>query len=82
MRCRKCGVSSGSTLFAAHPAILDTTVGSKLDLIKFKIKYGKELRCLNTKDKYGKVTNTEIKGSIISKSVLTVIFVEFIDQIN
>ena len=31
----KRGVSSGSTLFATHPAILDTTVGSKLDLIKF-----------------------------------------------
>ena len=43
-------------LFATHPAVLDTTVGSKLDLFKFKMKYGKELRCLNTKDKYGKVT--------------------------
>ena len=45
-----------------HPAILDTTVGSILDLFKFKIKYGKELSCLNTKDIYGKVTNTEIAG--------------------
>ena len=32
---RICGVSSGSTLFATHPAILDTTVGSKLYLFKF-----------------------------------------------
>ena len=40
---------------------LDTTVGSKLYLFKFKIKYGKELRCLNIKGKYVKVTNTEIK---------------------
>ena len=63
MRRRKRGVSSASTLFATHPAILDTTVGSKLDLFKFKfkIKYGKELKCLNTKGKYGKVRNTEIK---------------------
>ena len=38
-------------------------------------------RCLNTKGKYGKVTNTEIKWSIISKSVMIVIFVEFIDQL-
>ena len=43
--------------------------------------YGKELRCLNTKGKYGKVTNTEIKWSIISKSVIIIIFVEFIDQL-
>ena len=43
--------------------------------------YGKELRCLNTKGKYGKVTNTEIKWSIISKSVMVIIFVEFIDQL-
>ena len=43
--------------------------------------YGKELRCLNTKGKYGKVTNTEIKWSIISKSVMIIIFVEFIDQL-
>ena len=59
MRCCKHGISSGSTLFATHPAILDTTVGSKLYLFKIKIKYGKELRCLNTKDKYGKVTDTD-----------------------
>ena len=44
------------------------------------MKYGKELRCQNTKGKYGKVTNSWIKGSIISKSVMIVIFVEFIDQ--
>ena len=40
-----------------------------------------ELRCLNTKGKYGKESNTEIKQSIISKSVMISIFVEFIDQI-
>ena len=45
------------------------------------MKNGKELRCLNTKGKYGKVTNTWIKWSIISKSVMVVIFVEFIDQL-
>ena len=39
------------------------------------------MRCLNTKGKYGKVTNAEIKWSIISKSVMIVIFVEFIDQL-
>ena len=44
------------TLFATHPAVLDTTVGSKVYLFKFKTKYGKELRCLNTKGIY-----TEIK---------------------
>ena len=31
---RKRSVSSGSTLFGTHPAILDTTVGNKLDLFK------------------------------------------------
>ena len=31
----KCGVSSESTLFATNTAILDATVGSKLDLFKF-----------------------------------------------
>ena len=56
-------------------------MGSKLYLFKFKIKYGRELRCLNTKGKYSKVTNTEIKWSIISKSVMIIIFVEFIDQL-
>ena len=61
MRRRKCDVSSGSTLFATYPVILDTAVGSKLYLFRFKIKYGKELKCLNTKGKYDKVTNTEIK---------------------
>ena len=39
------------------------------------------MRCLNTKGKYGKVTNTAIKWSIITKSVMMVIFVEFIDQL-
>ena len=43
--------------------------------------YGKEFRCLNTKGKYGKVTNTEIKWSIINKSVMISILVEFIDQL-
>ena len=43
--------------------------------------YGKELRCLNTKGKYGKITNIEIKWSIISKSVMIIIFVELIDQL-
>ena len=61
MRCRKCGISSGSTQFATHSAIIDTTLGSKLYLFKVSIKYGKELRCLNTKGKYGKVRDTEIK---------------------
>ena len=42
--------------------------------------YGKELRCLNTKGKYGKVTDTEIIWSIINKSVTIIIFVEFIDH--
>ena len=35
--------------------------------------HGKELRYLNTKGKYGKVTNTEIKWSIISKLVMIII---------
>ena len=39
------------------------------------------LRCLNTKGKYGKVTNTEMKWSIICKSVMIIMFVEFIDQL-
>ena len=56
-------------------------MGSKLYLFKVKIKYGKELRCLNTRSKYGKITNTEIKWSIISKSVMIIIFVKFIDQL-
>ena len=61
MRCHKCGVSSGSTLFATHSAILDTTLGSKFYFFKFFDKYGKELRCLNAKGKYGKVTDKKIK---------------------
>ena len=81
MRCHKCSMSSGSTLFVIHPAIWDMTLGSKLYLFKFKIKYGHELRCLNTKDKYGKVRETEIKWSITSKSVTIIILVEFIDQL-
>ena len=75
-------VSSGSTLFATHPAILDTTVGSKLYMFKFYIKYGKELRCLNTKGKYGKVTDTEIKRSIISKTVTIIIFCGIYRSVN
>ena len=43
--------------------------------------YVKEFRCLNTKGKYGKIANTEIKWSIISKSVMIIIFVEFINQL-
>ena len=58
---RRRGVSSGSTLFANHLAILDTTFGNKLYLFKLQIKYGKELRCLNTWVKYAKVTDTEIE---------------------
>ena len=81
MRRHKCGVSSWSTLFAIHPAIWDTTLGSSLYLFKFKIKYGQELSCLNTKDKYGKVRETEIKWSITSKSVMIIILVEFINQL-
>ena len=77
----KCGVSSGSTLFATHSAILDTTLGSKFYLFKFFDKYGKELRYLNTKGKYGKVTDTKIKWLIVSKSVTIIIFVEFVDQL-
>ena len=40
-----------------------------------------ELRCLNTKGKYSEVTDTEIKWLIISKSVMIIIFIEFIDQL-
>ena len=36
---------------------------------------------LNTKGKYGEVTYTEIKWLIISKSVMIIIFVEFIDHL-
>ena len=39
------------------------------------------MRYLNTKSKCVKVTNTEIKWLIISKSVMIIIFVEFIDQL-
>ena len=46
------------------------------------MKYGKELRCLNTKGKYSKVRDAEIKWSIISKSVTIIIFVEFINQLS
>ena len=60
---------------------LDTTLGSKFYLFKFQIKYGKELRCLITKGKYGWVTDTEVKWSIISKPVRIIIFMEFINQI-
>ena len=35
----------------------------------------------STKGKYGKVTDTEIKWSIIGKSAMIIIFVEFIDQL-
>ena len=36
---------------------------------------------MNTKGKYGKVRDTEIKRPIISISVMIIIFVEFIDQL-
>ena len=72
--------TSGSTLFAAHPAIFRHNI-SKLYLFEFQIKYAKELRYLNTKGKHGKVADTEIKWSIISKSVMIIIFVKFIDQL-
>ena len=39
------------------------------------------MKCLNTKGKYVKVTNRETKWSFISKSVMIIIFVEFIDQL-
>ena len=39
------------------------------------------VRCLNTKGKYGKVIDTEMKCSIISKSLTIIIIVEFIDQL-
>ena len=60
---------------------LDTTLGSKSYLFKFYIKNDKDLRCLSTKGKYSKVTDTEIKWSILSKSVTIIIFVKFIDQL-
>ena len=44
-------------------------------------KVGKELRCLNTKGGDGEITDTKIKWSIISKSVMIIIFVEIIDQL-
>ena len=36
----ECGVSSGSTLFATHPAILNTFISSKIVLLKkmYKVK--------------------------------------------
>ena len=40
---------------------LDTTLGSTLYLVKFQIRDAKELRCLTTKGKCGKVKDTEIK---------------------
>ena len=60
MRHRKPGVSSGSTLFATHSAILDTSLCSKFYLFKCFDKYGKELRCLNTKGKYSKETKIQM----------------------
>ena len=43
--------------------------------------YGKELCVWILKVKYGKVTNTEVTWSIIGKSVMIIIFVEFIDKL-
>ena len=59
----------------------DTTLCSKLYLLKFHIKYAKELRYLDTKGKYGKVTDTEIKWLFISKSLMIIIFVAFSNQL-
>ena len=56
-------------------------IDSKFYFSNFLIKYGKELRCMNAKGKYGKVTDTKIKWLIICKSVTIIIFVEFIDQL-
>ena len=39
------------------------------------------VRCLNTKCKDGNITNIEIKWSVINKSVMIIIFEEFIDQL-
>ena len=39
-------------MFTIHPAILDTTSGSKLYLFKLYIKCAKELRYQNTQGKY------------------------------
>ena len=38
-----CGFSSVFTLFATHRAALDTSVGSKIDLLKFYNRCGKEI---------------------------------------
>ena len=70
----------GPHCLALIQLFLDTTLGSKLYLFKFQIKYAKELRCLNTKSKYGKITDTEIKW-LIRESVMIITFVEFIDQL-
>ena len=62
-QCRPTNAASHQGLHCLPPIqlFLDTTISSKLYLFKVKIKYDKEFRCLNTKGKYGKVTNTEIK---------------------
>ena len=75
MRRRVCGVSTVSTLFATHSAIFRPI---KFYLFKFQIKYGKELRCLYIRGKYAKVTDTEIKWSIISKFVTIIIFLLYL----
>ena len=71
-------VSSGSSLFATHSAIFTQQWVVNCTCSNFRQSM---VRCLNTKGKYGKVTDTEIKWSIIRKSITTVIFVEFIDQL-
>ena len=43
----ECSVSSGSTLFATHPAALDTSSGSKKDLLRFWDKHVKKSMCPN-----------------------------------
>ena len=38
------GIRPGSTLFATNPALLNISVGSKMELINVKDKYDMELR--------------------------------------
>ena len=64
-----------------NPAILDTTLGVSSTCSYFRLSMVRSWGCLNTKGKYGKVRDTEMKWSIISKSVTIIIFVEFIDQL-
>ena len=76
-QCRPCFAAShqGLHCLLLIQLFLDTTLCGKLYLFKFWIKYCKELQCLNTKEIYSKVRDTEIKQSIINKSVTIIIFV-------